>query len=79
MPVQDNSTIPTRINPFCAAAEKAVAAQRPFQSRKKPVKRSGTDQAWAGSQIAFQFGRWMNGPEPEKQDEEKGVKLRKSA
>jgi hypothetical protein len=52
------NTIP--VNPYYAATAKAAAARRPFQLRKKPLKRAASVQAWAGSKMAFMTGQWMN-------------------
>lgn len=48
------------VNPFCAAAEKVAAEQKPLQARKKPVKRALGVQSWAGLDLAFAVGEWMN-------------------
>ncbi|MGD0831749.1 MAG: hypothetical protein ABR907_12445 [Terracidiphilus sp.] len=48
-------------NPYCAATEMAIAARRPMQDRKKPMKRGAAAQGWAGSKQAFMIGQWMNG------------------
>jgi hypothetical protein len=48
------------VNPFCAAAEKVAAERKPLQARKKPVKRALGVQSWAGLDLAFAVGEWMN-------------------
>jgi hypothetical protein len=60
MPHDGNSMNPNPVNPYYAATEKAVAARRPFQTRKKPAKRTAGVQASAGSVQAFLIGQWMS-------------------
>jgi hypothetical protein len=57
----DNSAIkPNPVNPYNAATEKAFAAQRPSQARKKSVKRETGGQAWTGSAQSLMIGQWMS-------------------
>ncbi len=49
----------TRVNPYSAATEKAVAAQRHLQVRKKPMKHAAGAQAGSGK--AFTLDQWMSG------------------
>ncbi len=53
------------VNPYCAATEMAIAARRPMQDRKKPVKRGTGAKPWAGSKQVFGIGQWMNGEQGE--------------
>jgi hypothetical protein len=61
MHTDESSMNPNPVNPYCAAAEKANEARRPFQTRKKPVKRASSGQFLAGSELACAVGQWMNG------------------
>ncbi|MGC9157730.1 MAG: hypothetical protein ACP5FH_01975 [Terracidiphilus sp.] len=56
----DNPWDSKPVNPFYAAAEKVAAAQRPFQVRKKSMKRSAVAQAWAQSRETLMIDRWVN-------------------
>lgn len=58
----ENSLInPDPVNPYQAATEMAIAARRPMQDRKKPVKRGTGAQGWAGAKQSLMIGQWMNG------------------
>jgi hypothetical protein len=61
MRIDNNSLTRTPVNPYNAATEKAVTARRPFQAKKKPVKRATVVQGWAGSHEALMVGQWMSG------------------
>jgi hypothetical protein len=61
MHTDGTSTNPNPVNPYYAATEKANEARRPFQTRKKPVKRAASGQFQAGSKLACAVGQWMNG------------------
>jgi hypothetical protein len=61
MHTDGTSTNPNPVNPYYAATEKAIEARRPFQVRKKPVKRAASGQFLAGSELACAAGQWMNG------------------
>jgi hypothetical protein len=64
MRTNECSMDPHPVNPYYAAAEKANEARRPFQTRKKPVKRAASGQFQAGSELACAVGQWMNGGQP---------------
>jgi hypothetical protein len=59
MSSQDNTLTITPANPYYAATERAVAAQQPFQGRKRSLKRASGFQAGAGLQQAFLIEGWM--------------------
>ena len=59
MPNDGSSMNPNPVNPYYAATEKAVAARRPSQTRKKATKRTAGVQASAGSGQIFLMGQWM--------------------
>jgi hypothetical protein len=48
------------INPYSAAAEKATAAQRAADVRKKLLKSAGSVDGSASPQEALMVGKWMN-------------------
>ncbi len=60
MRIECNPVIPKPVNPYNAAAEKAVSARRSFQVRKKIAKRSTGPQGWAGLDKAAMLGQWMS-------------------
>ena len=60
MEIHDNLFDSQPVNPYYAATEKALAAQRPVQGRKKPVKRMTGFQAGPGSDRIYMVGDWMN-------------------
>lgn len=61
MPMNGSTINPDPVNPYYAASDKAVAGQRPFQPRKRAMKRAAGVQAWAGSDHAILFGQGVNG------------------
>jgi|GEM_PF-7123829 len=58
------------INPYYAASEKAVAAMRPFQARKKPMKHAAGMQNGAISEESPAIGQWMCGSRCQIQSDE---------
>jgi hypothetical protein len=48
------------INPYSAAAEKALAAQRAANGRKKPVKKATVTEVASSPEAAFMIGQWMD-------------------
>jgi hypothetical protein len=48
-------------NPFFAAAENAIAAQRSTHVRKRGIKRPATTALVASPEEARMIGRWMDG------------------
>jgi hypothetical protein len=48
------------VNPYTAAAEKALAAQRAANGRKKPVKRADGAEAAATPEETLMISSWMN-------------------
>jgi hypothetical protein len=61
MQIHGSPENPEPVNPYYAATEKAIAAQRPFNVRKKPAKRAAGAQTGTGSDQTFMIGQWMNG------------------
>jgi hypothetical protein len=55
-----SSTNLNPVNPFCAAAEKVAAERKPLQGRKRSMKRALGVQSWAGAELVFAIGEWMN-------------------
>ena len=49
------------VNPYFAASEKAFAALRPSQSRKKPIKRAAGIESTVCFTQTFMAGPWMSG------------------
>jgi hypothetical protein len=48
------------VNPYTAAAEKAVARQRAGAVRKKLLKSAGNIEGASSPEEAFMIGRWMD-------------------
>jgi len=48
-------------NPFSAAAENAIAAQRVTNVRKRAIKKTATTALVASPEEALMIGRWMDG------------------
>jgi hypothetical protein len=48
------------VNPYAAAAEKAVAAQRAVVVRKKLIKSAREVEGAASPEEAYRIGRWMD-------------------
>jgi hypothetical protein len=51
---------PNPVNPYAAAAEKVIAAQRSSNTRKKLLKRAAEVENQPGPDAAFMVGRWMD-------------------
>jgi hypothetical protein len=60
MLVEGNQMNLNPVNPYNAAAEKAMAAQRPTGSRKKPVKSAHVAECASMSDETWQISDWMN-------------------
>ena len=59
MHIHGNQMNPNPVNPYSAAAEKAIAAQRSSNTRKKPLKRAVEVENPPSPDEAFMVGRWM--------------------
>jgi hypothetical protein len=59
MRIHGNQTNLSTINPYSAAAEKATAAQRAADGRKKLVKSSNGTESIPGNEEALMVGKWM--------------------
>jgi hypothetical protein len=59
MHIHGNQMNPNPVNPYSAAAEKAIAAQRSSIARKKQLKRPPEVENPPSSDEAFMVGRWM--------------------
>jgi hypothetical protein len=56
------------VNPYSAAAEKAIAAQRAAGVRKKLKKTTRTAKGNSGTDVAFMVGKWMGSGKTEAQN-----------
>ncbi|MGA9670315.1 MAG: hypothetical protein WBQ94_13975 [Terracidiphilus sp.] len=57
------------VNPYSAAAEKAMAAQRAAEGRKKPVKSVAALEDASGSEGDLMISRWISADERQAQGE----------
>ncbi|MGA2168379.1 MAG: hypothetical protein ABSG62_09210 [Terracidiphilus sp.] len=60
MRIHGNQMNLNAVNPYSAAAEKAVAAQRAADVRKKLMKSAADIQGTASPEGAFMLGQWMD-------------------
>lgn len=60
MHIQRSQMNSNAVNPYAAAAEKAVAAQRAADVRKKLIKSARAPEGPASPEEAFMVGRWMD-------------------
>lgn len=60
MHIDGSSVNSDPVNPYTAAAERAVEARQPSQERKKPVKRGAGAKPWTGSKQSMMIGQWMH-------------------
>jgi hypothetical protein len=60
MHIQRSQVNSNAVNPYAAAAEKAVAAQRAATVRKKLIKSARALEGSASPEEAFMIGRWMD-------------------
>jgi hypothetical protein len=60
MRIQRSQMNSNAVNPYAAAAEKAVAAQRAATVRKKLIKSARAPESAASPEEAFMIGRWMD-------------------
>ncbi len=60
MHIHGTQTNPNPVNPYAAAAEKALAAKRSSSSRKKLLKRAAEVENTPSPDEAFMVGRWMD-------------------
>jgi hypothetical protein len=58
MRIHGNQTQLNAVNPYAAAAERATAAQRSADGRKKPVKSANDFEGIASPDEAFLVGQW---------------------
>ncbi|MDR3772110.1 MAG: hypothetical protein P4L26_02115 [Terracidiphilus sp.] len=69
MHIHGNQMNLNAVNPWSAAAEKAAAAQRAGDVRKKLVKSAIDIEGAANPDQAFMMGNWMNSGQGQPQDE----------
>lgn len=69
MHIHGNQMILNAVNPYSAAAEKAAAAQRAADVRKKLVKSAVDIEGAANPDEAFMLGHWMNSTQGRPQDD----------
>jgi hypothetical protein len=60
MHIHGSQMNPNAVNPFSAAAEKAVAAQRAADVRKKLMKSATDIEGVSSPEEAFMVGQWMD-------------------
>jgi hypothetical protein len=60
MHIHGNQSNPSTINPYAAAAEKALAANRTSNTRKKLSKRAAEVETPPGPDEASMVSRWMD-------------------
>jgi hypothetical protein len=60
MHIHRSQMSPNLGNPYSAAAEKALAAQRAAAVRKKPMKSAREIEGASNPDVAFMIGRWMD-------------------
>jgi hypothetical protein len=60
MRIHGTQTNPDPVNPYTAAADKAIAAQRSSNTRKKLLKRAAEIENAPSPDQAFMIGRWMD-------------------
>jgi hypothetical protein len=60
MHIHGTQTNPDPVNPYAAAADKAIAAQRSSNTRKKLLKRAAEVENPPNPDQAFMIGRWMD-------------------
>ena len=73
MRIHGNQTNLNAVNPYSAAAERAVAAQRAANVRKKRMKNARNIEGVASPGEAFMVSRWLNSTQSPPQD---GVEYR---
>jgi hypothetical protein len=71
MHIHGNQINLNAVNPYSAAAEKAAAAQRAADVRKKLMKSGASLEGIADPEEAFMVGHWMNSTQgPAQNDDE---------